>query len=513
VYRCWSAAEHERLPPRTEPEIATADLTGFALELACWGTPDGSGLALLDPPPPAAMAAARATLRQLGAVDRDGRVTGRGRAVADVGTDPRTARALLDAAPLVGRRRAAEVVALVEENLRAPGADLVAALRQARRDADGRPTAWSRAVDRLLGRLPDVPAPSPARMEASAGAGGRGAGDTAIGGGAGGLSDDLATGLVCALAHPDRVARRRGAGGSSYLMAGGTGAVLPDGSPLLGAPWLAVADADRAPGRRDALVRAAAPLDEDLAVLAAGPLLRTQEQVAWVDGDLVARSWTSLGAIELSSRPLPNPPADLVAAAVRQGLADEGLALLPWTDAATGLRDRMAFLHRTLGAPWPDVSDAALLADVDGWLGPDLTRVHRRADLRRVDLPAALRRLLPWPDAGRLDELAPERVAVPSGSRPRVDYSGEQPVVAVRVQEVFGWTAVPRLAGGRVPLVLHLLSPAGRPAAVTADLESFWADGYRQVRAELRRRYPRHSWPEDGAHAEPTSRAARRPRT
>ena len=244
----------------------------------------------------------------------------------------------------------------------------------------------------------------------------------------------------------------------------------------------------------------------------------TQATCSWVRSSGPAASTarsssTGAAARTRASRPLPSPPADLVAAAVRQGLADEGLTLLPWTDAATGLRDRMAFVHRTLGAPWPDVSDAALLADVDGWLGPQLARVRRRADLRRVDVLAALRRLLPWPDAGRLDELAPERVAVPSGSRPRVDYSGEQPVVAVRVQEVFGWTAVPRLAGGRVPLVLHLLSPAGRPAAVTADLESFWANGYRQVRAELRRRYPRHSWPEDGARAEPTSRTARRPRT
>jgi ATP-dependent helicase HrpB len=158
------------------------------------------------------------------------------------------------------------------------------------------------------------------------------------------------------------------------------------------------------------------------------------------------------------------------------------------------------------------VSDDGLRGDAERWLGPRLSRVRGRADLRRIDVLDALRQLLPWPDAGRLDELAPERVRLPSGSSARVDYSGEQPVLPVRVQEVFGWTAVPRLADGRVPLVLHLLSPAGRPAAVTADLPSFWANGYRQVRAELRRRYPKHSWPEDGAHAEPTSRPARRPR-
>jgi ATP-dependent helicase HrpB len=440
-------------------------------------------------------------------VDEDGRVTARGRAVADVGADPRTARALLDAAPLVGRRRAAEVVALVEEDLRAPGADLVAALRQARRDADGHATAWSRAVDRLLARLPS---PAPLDDTAPQGRPHRARLDETARPAA--LSDDLATGLVAALAHPDRVARQRGADGSTYLMAGGTGAVLPPGSPLQGSPWLAVADADRPLGRRDATIRSAAPLDEELAVLAARPLLTTQEQVAWADGDLVARVRTSLGAIELSSRPARSVSPARLASAVRDGLSAEGLSLLRWTDAATGLRARLAFLHRALGPPWPDVSDDALLADVDGWLGPDLARVRSRADLQRVDVTGGLRRLLPWPEAGRLDELAPERVRVPSGSSHRVDYSGEQPALPVRVQEVFGWTTVPRLAGGRVPLVLHLLSPAGRPAAVTADLASFWAGGYRQVRAELRRRYPRHSWPEDGAAAEPTSRTTRRPR-
>lgn len=489
VYRCWSAAEHERLAAHPEPEIATADLTGFALELACWGTPDGAGLALVDPPPPAALASARDTLHGLGALDHAGVVTQRGRTIAAVGADPRLARALLDAAPLVGRRRAAEVVALIEDDVRAPGADLAAALRAVRRGGPATAT-WARSVERLLAQLP-----------------------TSAGGGADAtlrLGDDLATGLVAALAHPDRVARQRGAA-ATYLMAGGSGAALPPGSPLLGAPWLAIADADRGPGRRDATIRAAAPLDEDLARLAAAPLLVEDEQVAWVGGDVRARASTRLGAIELSSRPLTNPAQRLIADAVRGGLATEGMGLLSWTPAAVRLRERLGFLHRALGPPWPDVSDAALLSDVETWLGVDLGRVRHRADLRRLDVTAALRRLLPWPQAARLDELAPERIQVPSGSRLRVDYSGEQPVLAAGVQEVFGWRSTPRLADGRVPLVLHLLSPAGRPAAVTADLESFWDNGYRQVRAELRGRYPKHSWPQDGRTAQPATRA-RQPR-
>ncbi|MEZ0447968.1 ATP-dependent helicase C-terminal domain-containing protein, partial [Cellulomonas sp. ICMP 17802] len=314
------------------------------------------------------------------------------------------------------------------------------------------------------------------------------------------LTDDLAAGLVVALAHPDRIARLR-PGGSTYLMTSGTGAALPAGSALAGLPWLAVADADRGAGRRDATIRSAAPIDLDLATEAAPALLHDEDVVAWADGAVVARRVRRLGAIELTSVPLTDPPAGLVAAAVRTGLARDGLGLLRWTDAATALRGRLAFLHRALGSPWPDVSDDALLADLDAWL--DLSRVRGTRDLARVDVLHGLRRLLPWPDAARLDALAPERITVPSGSGVRVDYTGDQPVLAVRLQETFGWRATPRLADGRVPVLLHLLSPAGRPAAVTADLESFWRTGYPQVRAELRGRYPKHAWPDDPLAAPP----------
>ena len=484
VHRCWSEAEHAHLPAHPAPEITTADLTAFALDLACWGSGDGADLALLDPPPAAAMAAARTTLLGLDAVRADGAVTERGRAIAGVAADPRLARALLDGAALVGGRRAAEVVALLSEDVRAPGADLVAALRAVRR---GGPDtgAWSAAVKRLEAALPA--------------AGRRGTGRDRLG-------DDLAVGLVVALAHPERIARVR-PGGTAYLMTGGTGAAFRAGeSPLAGTAWLAVADAERGAGRRDATIRAAAPLDEDLALEAASTLWQEAEQVGWVDGRVVARRTTSLGAIELSSVAITDPPAHLVAAAVREGLGRDGLDVLPWRASALELRRRLAFLHRALGPPWPDVSDAALTDAVETWLGPDLARVRGTRDLGRIDVTSALRRLLPWPEAGRLDELAPERVAVPSGSSVRVDYEGDQPVLAVRIQEAFGWREAPALAGGRVPLLLHLLSPARRPVAVTADLESFWATGYPQVRAELRGRYPKHAWPDDPWTAPPTSR-------
>jgi len=292
-------------------------------------------------------------------------------------------------------------------------------------------------------------------------------------------------------------------------MTSGTGASLAAGSPLVGQGWLAIADADRGASRRDATVRSAAPIDLDLALEAAPALLREEDVVVWVDGRVDARRVRRLGAIELSSARLANPPRERVLAAVRDGLVRDGLAVLRWTDGATALRRRMAFLHEALGEPWPDVSDEALLGRFDDWLGPDLLGGRRGPDPRSVDVTSALRRLLPWPAATRLDALAPERVAVPSGSNVRVDYAGEQPVLPVRLQEIFGWRQTPRLADGRVPLLLHLLSPAGRPAAVTADLDSFWRTGYPQVRAELRGRYPKHSWPDDPLTAAP-ARGVRR---
>ena len=488
VHACWSQAEQAHLAAHPEPEIAVADLTGLALELAVWGTPDGSGLALLDPPPAPALAAARATLVDLGAVADDGRVTDRGRRMAAVPTDPRLARALLDGAGLVGSRRAAEVVALLSEDVRAPGGDLVAALRALRRGGPGTP-AWRSTVRRLERSLPSDAA---------------GLHDGV------GLTDDLAVGLVVALAHPDRVARRRPSG-TAYLMVGGTGAVLPRGeSALAGLEWLAVADVERRPGERDALVRSAAPLDEDLALEAAAPRWSEGEEVTWREGRVVARTVTRLGGIELATAPLARPSAPLVGAAVREGLRQEGLDALPWSQAAHAQRRRLDFCHRALGEPWPDVSDEALTASVETWLGPEIARIRTTRDLGRIDVTTALRRLLPWPEAGRLDELAPERVTVPSGSSVAVDYEPDQPVLAVKLQEAFGWAATPRLADGRVPLLLHLLSPARRPLAVTADLASFWDDVYPGVRAEMRGRYPRHPWPEDPWTAPASARTKRR---
>jgi ATP-dependent helicase HrpB len=502
VYRCWSAAEHDRLPAQAEPEIAVADLTGFALDLAVWGHPGGAGLELLSDPPAGAMEAAGAALRALGALDAAGRVTPRGRAIAAVGTHPRLARALIDGTPAVGARRAAEVVAILSGD-GPPGAgssdDLVATWRRLRANADPAASARWRDEARRL-RPAAEPAVPPGQPP-----GGRVTDD--------GVTDDLAAGLVVGLAFPERLARARQPGGTIYLMAGGTAAELTGGSALAGAEWLAIAVADRGAGRTSARVRLAVTLDAATAREAGAAFLRTVDEVAWSGGDVVARRVDRLGAIVLAERPLARPDRSLLEAAVLDGLRHEGLAVLRWTRDAVGLRERLAFCHRVLGDPWPDVSDAALLESAPAWLGTDLRDARRRADLERIDAGTALRRLLPWPQAARLDGLAPERVQVPSGSRVRLDYSGAGgPVLAVKIAEVFGWERVPVVADGRVPVVLHLLSPAGRPVAVTSDLASFWRSGYPQVRSELRGRYPRHPWPDDPTVAAPTRRVTPRDR-
>ncbi|GAA1885148.1 ATP-dependent helicase HrpB [Streptantibioticus ferralitis] len=507
VYRCWSQADDAGRPVRPAPEIAVADLAAFALQAACWGDPEATGLALLDTPAAGAMAAARDTLRAVGAVGPDGRVTERGVRMARLGLHPRLARALLDGARTTGVRRAAEVVALLsEEPPREYGDDLAAAWRSARRGGDAYAGRWRAEAGRLTAAMAESAAPQ--APDAAVGAAARQGGAEEEGQ----VTDDLAAGLIAALAFPERVARQRGGG---YLMASGTAAELADGTRLSGSRWLAVAVADRPVSASSARVRMAAVIDEATARTAAAPLLSSYEEVVWDSadsGDVVAREVRRLGAIELSSRALRSPGPDAVRAALLDGLRREGVGLLRWSREAEGLRQRMAFLHRELGAPWPDVSDEALLDRVDEWLGVELGAARRRADLARADAGAALSRLLPWAggEAVRFEELAPERIEVPSGSRIRVAYGDGQPVLAAKLQELFGWQETPRIAGGRVPLLVHLLSPAGRPAAVTADLASFWRDGYRSVRAELRGRYPKHPWPEDPSTAQPTLRTNRR---
>ncbi|NCD17949.1 MAG: ATP-dependent helicase HrpB, partial [Actinobacteria bacterium] len=517
---------HAAAPAHALPEIAVADLAGAALVLACWGAPGGRGLALPDPPPARALADALAVLRDLGAIDDDGLATPLGRTLSRVPADPRLARALLDGSAAVGIRTGAEAVALVAGDWRAPGADLGRLLAELRSGRDPGARRWREEVRRLEGI---------ARREA-----GRRE-RTRAGEAIGGVVDAL--GYVAALAYPDRVARRV-PGGSSYLLASGTAAGLPAGSPLAGHEWLAVAEVTRASGRdaagTGAVIRSAAALDADGAADAAAHLLTDRVESRFEGGRVLARRERRLGAITLSSTPV-RPGRAEGRAAVARALAGEGLAAIGWSTAADALRRRLALVRRELGEPWPDVSEAALLARLEEWLGPELEALAAGGSVRGLDLAEPLRRLLPWPEAARLGELVPERLEVPSGSRVRIEYppveeggsaqggdrteggdraEGDRaeggggavgrPVVAVKLQECFGWAETPRLVDGRVPVVFHLLSPAGRPLAVTGDLASFWSGPYAQVRAEMRGRYPKHPWPEDPWTAPATSRTNRR---
>jgi ATP-dependent helicase HrpB len=497
VVRCYEQKTFGAAPAHPTPEIAVADLTGAALVLACWGSPGGRGLALPDAPPRAAMEEAVEVLRELGAVDPNGLATDLGKTLARVPSDPRLARALLDGAAAVGRRAAAETVALVSGDQRAPGADLPRLLATLRSGKETAARRWAEDVQRMetIARQEMsgvVPSPLAAPVTAAE-----------------------AVGFVVALAFPDRVARRvGGAGPERYLLSSGTRAGLPAGSPLTGHEWLAVAEVFRAQGRdaagTGAVIRSAAPLAPDTAEAAARHLLSETVEARFSQGRVTARRVRRLGAIALSSTPV-RPSAAEGRAAVARALEQEGLGTIGWSTAADALRRRLALVRRELGDPWPDVAEQALLARVEQWLAPELEALAGGAATNGIDLADPLRRLLPWPDAARLGELAPEWLEVPSGSRVRIDYpdvgdDDGRPVVAVKLQECFGWAQTPRLVGGRVPVLFHLLSPARRPLAVTDDLASFWSGPYAQVRAEMRGRYPKHPWPEDPWTAPATAR-------
>jgi ATP-dependent helicase HrpB len=511
VVRCYGQQAFAAAPAHQTPEISVADLTSAALVLACWGAPGGRGLALPDAPPRAAMDEAIEVLRELGAVTAEGTVTDLGRTLARVPADPRLARALLDGSAMVGRRRAAETVAVVAGDQRAPGADLTKLLASFHSGSEPAARQFAEDVKRME---------SIARQESSDVV--EGALDVTAG---------EAPGFVVALAFPDRIARRvPGQGSPTYLLTSGTRAGLPAGSSLAGHDWLAVAEVSRAQGRdaagTGAVIRSAAPLSAGLAAAAAPELLVEEVTARFAQGRVTARLERRLGALVLSSTPV-RPNAVQGRHAVAVALEKAGLSMIGWSAAADTLRRRLALLYRVLGDPWPDVSESALLSRLDDWLAPELESMATGTPTNTIDLSDPLRRLLPWPEASNLDSLVPERLEVPSGSRVRIEYpevfegsegpdrknaehDGGSPVVAVKLQECFGWDRTPRLVGGRVPVLFHLLSPAGRPLAVTGDLASFWSGPYSQVRAEMRGRYPRHPWPEDPWTAVATGKTKKR---
>ena len=331
------------------------------------------------------------------------------------------------------------------------------------------------------------------------------------GGGKRGGGEAPAIGLLVALAYPDRIAQRRPGSAGRYLLRNGTGASL-EPQALSTGDYLAVAELE---GRaREARIRLAAPLTLGELEEHFSAEIEPEELVTWdsATGAVLARYRERLGALVLREAPVSDPDPDRVTAALLEGIRGAGIRVLPWTEAAQSIQDRVAFLG-TLEVGWPDLSDAALLRDLDSWLGPRVAGLRRLDQVSRIDLADALRSRLPVERVGDLETLAPTHVTVPSGSRIPVDYGvPAAPVLAVRLQEVFGWTETPKVGRGRVPLTLHLLSPAGRPVQVTRDLAGFWRSTYFQVRKDLKGRYPRHYWPDDPLRAEPTRKAKPRGR-
>ncbi len=502
-YRLWPAHEQALLQPFTPPEIIDADLAPLALELARWGVADPAALPWLDPPPAAAYAQARTLLRELDAIDEEGRITAHGRALGALGAHPRLAHMAVRAKERGRGALAADVAALLSER------DVVKS-RPGERDCDLRLRVELLHERGAARHLPPGLASDRGAIEQVREAGRQWRRQLGI---SGENVDPKDTGSVVALAYPDRIAQKRSGAPGSFRLAGGSGALLPSADPLAAEEFLAVAELDG--DVRNARIFLAAPIARQEIEDLFAAHIESVDAVAW-DGRqqaVLARRQRRLGALLLADDPLPDPPRDAVRAALLEGLGELGLAALPWTREASALRQRVRFLHRLEGpeSGWPDLSDAWLSAHLAEWLGPFLDGISRRSQLDRMDLTAALKAMLPWDRQRRLDELAPTHVAVPSGSRIPIDYgAGDAPVLAVRLQEMFGQSETPRIAGGRVPLLLHLLSPAGRPLQVTGDLGTFWKTGYRAVRAEMRGRYPKHPWPEDPLTATATARAKRR---
>ncbi|MGB7211361.1 MAG: ATP-dependent helicase HrpB, partial [Gemmatimonadales bacterium] len=517
-YRLWAQVEEPGLIPRATPEILEADLAPLALDLAAQGITDPLALRWLDPPPAGAYAHARELLHELDAIDRDGRITPHGRAMTALPVHPRLAHLVLSTQDSPSSSTACLLAALLEDRdiLRGegrppdPDIDLrMDALRETRsgkreevhgHSVDGDAVRRIRTESKVLG---DLLRRSPSPRMRRGGQGVRRAAQRAVPG----ARESI--GPLLALAYPDRVGKRREGQRGRFTLRNGTG-VWTDSPSFVNAEWIVAADTDGDP--RDAKLYLGASLDDAEVMELFAEQVTEDERVEWdaTRGSVVASRVRRLGAIVLGEAPLRDPDPDRIAVAMVEAIRREGLALLPWTDAATETRQRFAFLH-ALDSTWPDVSDAALLEGLDRWLGAALSTVRRKGDLAKLDLGAALRGMVDWKRQKMLDELAPTHVGVPSGSKVAVDYTDPAaPVLAVKLQEVFGWTDTPRIGGGKVPLTLHLLSPARRPIQVTRDLASFWRNAYFEVRKDLRGRYPRHPWPEDPLTAEPTKRAKRR---
>lgn len=502
-YRLWNEQEERQLPAHTTAEIREADLAPLLLELAVWGVSDPTELRWLDAPPAPAVAQARELLQQLGALDAGGAVTAHGRSMAALGLHPRLAHMLRMAQPLGHGALACELAALLGErdivrgDGAAPDADVAIRIAALRAADEGQPRQGAAGAHRYA-----VDAAACRRVRAEARELQRQLGLAPSGGSDG----DSACGLLLAFAYPDRIAQRRS--GGRFLLRNGRGSALPTVQPLSSAPYLVAAELDDQGA--ESRVWLAAPISLEEIEQHHADQIEAEDIVAWdTAAEAVrARRRVRLGALVLKETPLPDPDPDAMLEALLQGTAALGIERLPWTRNVSQYRQRMSFMHHYQPEEWPDVSDAALLASLAEWLGPHCYGLKSRAELERLQLTPILESMLSWSQRQELDEQAPTHITVPSGSRIPVDYSDiESPVLAVRLQEMFGLQNTPRIAGGKVALTIHLLSPAQRPVQVTRDLASFWREAYFEVRKDLKGRYPKHHWPDDPLAALPTNRA------
>jgi ATP-dependent helicase HrpB len=472
-YRLWDEPQTASLEAYARPEILSSDLSSFMLDLAAWGTA-ADALSFLDSPPKGALAEARALLTDLGAL-AEGRITAEGHALRRLPLPPRLARMVVDAAREGAGALAADIAAvLTERGLGGDDADVTHRVENFRRDRSRR-AGDARAMARRWAEL------------------------------AGGGQGDMSIGAILSLAYPDRIAKNRGNG--SFTLANGRGGNVDQASPLACEPFIAVAEltGSAASGR----IVLAAPIALDEIELRSADRIENRDDVTFDEKSLSLRARRSrrLGAIALSEQTRKVEPSEETARLLAQGVARAGIGTLPWTKALTQWRDRVMFLRRAEGDEWPDLSDAALSANTD-WMLPVFAAKTAVSQLSPDDLQSALTELLPWPLRRRLDAEAPTHFEAPTGTNAAIDYEADAgPTISIRLQELFGLATHPSIAGGRIPLVIELLSPGHRPVQVTRDLPGFWRGSYAAVRSEMRGRYPRHPWPDDPLAAAPTRRA------